>query len=104
MMTKVSSDLPVMEINGHVVTNIRIEQAYRGNYHLANLTHDWLKAMAEKCFKLWDCEMVGELPVFADILIFCKCVNLAISRFCGPSDTKTRNLYGLLFCCQTAGL
>ena len=65
-------------MNGHLVSNIRMEQAYKGNYHLlakidgkerkfvigknkeefaliektgiANLTPDQLKAMAEKYF------------------------------------------------------
>jgi len=67
-------------INGHTVSNIRIEQAYKGNFHLlatidgqkrkfiigknkeafsliektgiANLTDDQLKAMVETYFKL----------------------------------------------------
>ena len=67
-------------INGHTVSNIRIEQAYKGNFHLlakidgqerkfvigknkeefaliektgiANLSDNWLKAMAETYFKL----------------------------------------------------
>ncbi len=67
-------------INGHSVSGIRIEQAYKGNFHLlatidgkerkyvigknkeefrliettgiANLTAEQLKAMAERCFKL----------------------------------------------------
>jgi serine/threonine-protein kinase HipA len=67
-------------INGHTVSNIRIEQTYKGNFHLlatidgherkyvigknkeefsmiektgiANLTGEQLKAMAETCFKL----------------------------------------------------
>ena len=69
-----------LAINGHSVSNIRIEQAYKGNFHLfatidgkerkyvigknreafaliektgiANLTAEQLKAMAEKYFKL----------------------------------------------------
>jgi len=71
---------PEQIINGHTVSNIRIEQAYKGNFHLlasidgqerkfvigknkeefaliektgiANLTDDQLKAMAEKYFKM----------------------------------------------------
>ena len=67
-------------INGHAISNIRVEQAYKGNFHLlanidgrerkfvigknrdaysliektgiANLTDDQLKAMAETCFRL----------------------------------------------------
>ena len=69
-----------LTINGHLVSNIRIEQAYKGNFHLlatidgqerkyvigknkeefalientgiANLTDEQLKAMAEKYFKM----------------------------------------------------
>ena len=69
-----------MDINGHAVENMRIEQTYKGNYHLyvdvdgkerkfaigknkeefsliektglTNLTAEQLKAMAEKYFKL----------------------------------------------------
>ena len=71
---------PELTINGHVVSNIRIEQAYKGNFHLLatidgkerkyvigknkeefaliektgidNLTDNQLKATAETCFKL----------------------------------------------------
>ena len=71
---------PELTINGHIVSNIRIEQAYKGNFHLlatingyerkfvigknkeeyaliektgiANLTDNQLKAMVEKYFKL----------------------------------------------------
>ena len=71
---------PEQIINGHTVSNIRIEQAYKGNFHLlatidgqerkfvigknkeefaliektgiANLTEEQLKAMAETYFKL----------------------------------------------------
>ena len=71
---------PELTINGHVVSNIRIEQTYKGNFHLlatidgqerkfvigknkeeyaliektgiANLTDNQLKAMVEKYFKL----------------------------------------------------
>ena len=70
--------MPELTINGHLVSNIRIEQAYKGNYHLladidgkerkfvigknkdefsliektgiANLSSDQLKVMAEKYF------------------------------------------------------
>ena len=70
--------VPELTINGHSVSNIRIEQAYKGNFHLlaeidgkqrkyvigknkeefsliektgvANLSADKLKAMAEKYF------------------------------------------------------
>ena len=73
---------PELVINGHSVSNIRIEQAYKGNFYLlatidgkerkyvidknreafsliektgiANLTTEQLKAMAETCFKLND--------------------------------------------------
>ena len=73
---------PELVINGHSVSNIRIVQAYKGNFHLlatidgkerkyvigknrdafsliektgiANLTTEQLKAMAETCFKLND--------------------------------------------------
>ena len=73
---------PELVINGHSVSNIRIEQTYKGNFHLlatidgkerkyvigknrdafsliektgiANLTTEQLKAMAETCFKLND--------------------------------------------------
>ena len=72
------SSMPELNINGHSVSNIRMEQAYKGNYHLlaeidgkerkfvigknkeefaliektgiANLTPDQLQAMAEKYF------------------------------------------------------
>ena len=71
---------PELTINGHVVSNIRIEQAYKGNFHLlatidgkerkyvigknkeefaliektgiANLTDEQLKSMVEKYFNL----------------------------------------------------
>ena len=71
---------PELTINGHIVSNIRIEQAYKGNFHLiatvdgqerkyvigknkeefaliektgiANLTAEQLQVMAEKYFKL----------------------------------------------------
>ena len=71
-------ELPEFSMNGHTVSNIRIEQAYKGNYHLqaeidgkerkfvigknkeefsliektgiTNLSADQLKAMAEKYF------------------------------------------------------
>ena len=70
--------VPELTINGHSVSNIRMEQAYKGNYHLladidgkerkfvigknkeefaliektgvANLSADQLKAMVLKCF------------------------------------------------------
>ena len=70
--------MPEMTINGHLVSNIRFEQAYKGNFHLlaeidgkerkfvigknkedfaliektgiANLTPDQLQTMAEKYF------------------------------------------------------
>ena len=70
--------MPELTINGHSVSNIRMEQAYKGNYHLlaeidgkerkfvigknkeeflliektgiANLTLEQLQAMAEKYF------------------------------------------------------
>ena len=70
--------MPEMTINGHLVSNIRIEQAYKGNFHLlaeidgkerkfvigknkvefalieetgvANLSADQLRAMVEKYF------------------------------------------------------
>ena len=73
--------LPViMEINGHAISNMRVEQTYKGNYHLlanidgikrkfviskkkkefayieqiglANLTIEHLKTMVEKYFNL----------------------------------------------------
>ena len=72
------SEMPEFTKNGHTISNIRIEQAYKGNYHLlatidgkerkyvigknreefsliektgvANLSADQLKAMAEKFF------------------------------------------------------
>ena len=72
------SELPEFSMNGHSVSNIRMEQAYKGNYHLlaeidgkerkfvigknkeelaliektgiANLTPDQLQAMVEKYF------------------------------------------------------
>ncbi len=72
------SELPEFSMNGHTVSNIRMEQAYKGNYHLlaeidgkerkfvigknkedfaliektgiANLTPDQLQAMVEKYF------------------------------------------------------
>ena len=72
--------MPEQTINGHSVSNIRIEQAYKGNYHLfaeidgkqrkfvigknkeefaqiektgvANLTPEQLQAMTEKYFSL----------------------------------------------------
>lgn len=77
---KEGTNTSAMEINGHAVENMRIEQTYKGNYHLyadvdgkerkfaigknkeefsliektglTNLTADQLKAMAEKYFKL----------------------------------------------------
>ena len=73
----------VIEINGHTINNMRVEQTYKGNYHLlanidgserkfvisknkeefasieqiglANLTTDQLKAMVAKCFNLHPC-------------------------------------------------
>ena len=75
---KQDAAMPELAINGHQVSNIRIEQAYKGNYHLlatidgkerkfvigknkdefllvektgiTNLSADQLKAMAEKYF------------------------------------------------------
>ena len=75
-----SVDVPEQTINGHSIRNLRIEQAYKGNYHLlaeidgrerkfvigknkeefaliektgiANLTDEQLRLMAEKYFKL----------------------------------------------------
>ena len=72
------SELPEFSMNGHSVSNIRMEQAYKGNYHLlaeidgkerkfvigknneefaliektgiSNLTPDQLQAMVEKYF------------------------------------------------------
>ena len=72
------SDIPEFTMNGHTISNLRIEQAYKGNYHLlavidgkerkfvigknkeefsliektgvANLSADQLRAMAEKYF------------------------------------------------------
>ena len=77
---KENTDTSEITINGHVVSNIRIEQAYKGNFHLlatidgreckfvigknkeeyamiektgiANLTAEQLKAMAEMFFCL----------------------------------------------------
>jgi len=77
---KEDTNTSAMEINGHAVENMRIEQTYKGNYHLyadvdgkerkfaigknkeefsliektglTNLTADQLKAMGEKYFKL----------------------------------------------------
>ena len=73
-------EIPEFTMNGHTISNLRIEQAYKGNYHLladidgkgrkfvigknkeefslientgiANLSADQLKAMAEKYFSL----------------------------------------------------
>ena len=69
-----------MEIDGHTISNMRVEQTYKGNYHLlasidgverkfvinkknadfayieqiglANLTTEYLKTLVEKCFNL----------------------------------------------------
>ena len=77
---KKDANVSAMDINGHTVENMRIEQTYKGNYHLyvdvdgkerkfaigknkeefsliektglTNLTAEQLKAMAEKYFKL----------------------------------------------------
>lgn len=77
---KKDANVSAMDINGHAVENMRIEQTYKGNYHLyvdvdgkerkfaigknkeefsliektglTNLTAEQLKAMAEKYFKL----------------------------------------------------
>ena len=75
---KQDAAMPELTINGHLISNIRIEQAYKGNYHLlanidgkerkfvigknkeefsliektgiASLSADQLKAMIEKYF------------------------------------------------------
>ena len=77
---ELKTDDAVIEINGHSISNLRVEQAYKGNYHLladidgvekkyvisktkeefafieqvglANLTVEHLKTIAEKCFNL----------------------------------------------------
>lgn len=77
---KEETNMSAIEINGHAIENMRIEQTYKGNYHLyadidgkerkfvigknkkefsliekvglINLTTDQLKAMVGKCFKL----------------------------------------------------
>ena len=77
---KQESSVPELIINGHTINNIRIEQAYKGSYHLlaeidgrerkyvisknkeefamiektgiTHLTTDQLSAMAKKCFSL----------------------------------------------------